>query len=487
MKGTVQYALYLFILVAALGLAGYFALCALVVARATFRIHSTQTFPVVQKRTETNIDQLSEEMRQFISTALAQLGPLGFEVIANEYLPAAAPNVTAVQILLVQPVEKHTAAITAVRAKGERTLNINFASTFEDGFRLLTGSHKTRGSAPSNPMDDICSFPWLTDCTLIYEAHRRRLVQSNRHLLPRIVPSEATATEWLVARWQRDMSNLSRHGRLWRDERAGVYRWTWKGAILGALGNLPLVARRRSRIAEIRARRIWQDLKMEEVAPSPSSVADEKVPASNSMPVAPLDFAASLSPGEIRKVQSGATVIIQIGGVTRRQFLRKASLPLVLMAVILSLFALVMLGLARILTAAPKGGLGMPLICWFGIVFFVVLSAPSLARLLRRFLTSRGTITLSANHEGLDFRDAGGNWSGHIAREEIRSLILTRVGGRRGRILGRLTVMRFAPHKRQVLVYAGRLVALDEVRKDLLGAMGMNVVVVPPPLPARAG
>jgi hypothetical protein len=120
---------------------------------------------------------------------------------------------------------------------------------------------------------------------------------------------------------------------------------------------------------------------------------------------------------------------------------------------------------------------------WILLILWIVFVAPPIWRLVYGLANCGRSIIISAGKSGLTFRNVPRIGDGQIHRDEIAGLIVVKTFGGFGKKIGRLDVRRYDTHKKHILIPTGDLTTLNDIRKGLSEAMGIESPPVPPELP----
>jgi hypothetical protein len=464
------------------GLAGAPFLIAL--ARIIRNIHAKHTVAMRPGRVETRVEDLSEEMAEFLGRSVEQFRQEGFEVAANLHNSKAVTGAQGTQIFFIHPREKDTAQVQIAHGQIGRHFAVLVDSTFGDGRRVATVSRRGVSVMPRNPLVDAINFSWVRDARVLCEAHRRRLELLGRTAFARKWPESDKITEWLDKLWDEEMRRSVELGHRFPDRAAQVYRYTWKGAIFATLKLLPFVRHFRARRRDARARRVWNKLKMDEFRGA-TPAALPRIPDVPPEAETPLQYLQGLTIGEIRRERVEGTLIVRIGGETVMRLLVRRGMDLAVIVFFTGCLALTLRTFYQVWSISPFLARLHTEAIWIVVILWLLFVVPSIFRLARGLSACKGTIVLSANKAGLSFRNTPGASEGQIPRDDIEGLRVTVLKSPFGRRSGRLSVRVFGARRRQVLVQAGEVATLMTIRKELSEAMGMEVPISPPPLPVN--
>jgi hypothetical protein len=450
-------------------------------ARISIRIHAKQRVPIRPTSMETRAEQLSPEMREFAGKSIEEFRREGFEVESNLYIADPATSIKSIQIFLVNRRTNDCGVIVLSRAGGIRSFILSTGSRFPDGKRVGTTSKRVAESVPPDPMVDTVDFSWVRDARVLYEAHRRRLEVLGLSAAARVGPAPDKVIEWLDDLRDRQRRHGVEVGYLYMDETGQAYRYTWKGAILLTLKAIPLVQRLRTRHRDRQARQVWNHLNMDDFCPE-LPAPPPRIPDTSPRSEAHLQYTANLPPGEIRRDKIDGAVVVRIGGQTVKQAFIRRSVDVF----VIGLAAMALVGMYRQYLLFWKV---LPGFWWLSLWYFWPLAAlwlvwtvQSAWRLTREISACKGTILVTANSAGLNFRNAPGIPDGLIPREEIRGLAAAIPRWGFGTQYGRLNVRLFDKRTQKVIIPTTHRQTLLAIRKELAEAMGMEIPI-PPPLP----
>src|SRR5882724_8738163 len=155
---------------------------------APILIHQKQTLPLRPEYGETQLEDLTPEMRDFLSQTLREFRADGFDVAANIHHPNTMKGMDSFQILLVNRPTGDLGSAIMVHSSTARALTFSVTSRFADGTALSTVSSRNLTAFPRDPKVSGINFPWVTSPAAIIEAHRRRLKASGRNAETRVAP-----------------------------------------------------------------------------------------------------------------------------------------------------------------------------------------------------------------------------------------------------------------------------------------------------------
>jgi hypothetical protein len=265
------------------------------------------------------------------------------------------------------------------------------------------------------------------------------------------------------------MKRVAGRGYFYFDQKAGLYRQTWKGAFLMAWKLAPPIKAWRLRRRDRRAQQVWRELGMDQwKLQLPAAGAGAESAAEPIAGTAGIGYEPQLREGEIHTHSAGGVLTVRIGMETRGQyFSRQWGTYLLLVGVAAST---ALWGYLYLLGAVSKRQFYQ--VSWFNYLGVAILFF-SITSLILGAIRRRGTVVLVASPRGLSYRNIPAlHGDGTMEREEIEVLmvVLYEFGLRRRYQLmaGRLT------GSRRTLAMAKEKKELERVR-DLIGeAMGVK-------------
>lgn len=482
-------------------------------------LHHKQRIAVHPRWEQTRDEQLTPEMRDFISAAVGQFRSEGFTVVANVHQTKGVQGIRAVQILMTDAAGDRVVILATLSAT-TRTLALAVRSEFADGTQLTSSASPSAGFYPPNPLDQPINARWLRDGRALCEFHRRRLRALGRDHTPRAEPPAVDEVGMVQREWDRELRRYQQIGYNYIDRSGEVCWLTWKGAFLAAWRlTEPLKSRRQRRI-ESKARREWTALGMDQWQP-PAPPAIEAAAAIAADPIAahpqpaavappplgPLPYLSAVPPGdaasqlpslalfgaagrnvalgyesvlaegEAQQSWAGEVLTIRLGAPTAGQYAARNWYRLLLPA-FLSLMLAVSAFSFYYTWSYVSRRYGGPMSWWRFPVFPLVLAvfiAMDIYKFVVAMRRSRGTMILTASHAGLSFRNAPGKVAeGHLPRDQVEGLLVTVVQlGLIRKTYQLLALLRGPTVRRQVLLSAPNKKVLEQIRLDALQAMGV--------------
>lgn len=192
--------------------------------------------------------------------ARADLEALGFHVRGHfrrgEDARAVSGLVGVFEDARTGEVAKFIVAVTATTV----STTLAFIAKFADGTELATsdGSHLPNWPSPTWMIGQ--AFPAIRDASALLEAHRARLARHGGTPVPALPPSDDDLPAHLRRSSERVWETPLGLGYYVKDEAAGSYRPTWKGAYLMTWGRLWPVGPIRRALRLRRASRVLREL-----------------------------------------------------------------------------------------------------------------------------------------------------------------------------------------------------------------------------------
>jgi len=231
-------------------------------------VYFTQSIAQRPNWRQTELDQLSPAMVEYLGQVVREFQEQGFEVVENLHGGGATPGVQGFQALLVNRSTNDLAVIIMTRAAVVRSaLTFAIRSEFSDGTKIATGASQSPGIFPADPRTDWQNFPWVKQPAAMCEAHRRRLSTSGRTRDARFILTPGNERAYYQMEWDRGNQWHVQCGYRYLDEAAGVYRFTVKGAMLGTWKLIRPIKRMRIWLRDRAARRAWKSLGMDAYHP----------------------------------------------------------------------------------------------------------------------------------------------------------------------------------------------------------------------------
>jgi hypothetical protein len=111
---------------------------------------------------------------------------------------------------------------------------LQFTADFPDGVDIETTNSSVASVFPRKRLEEYCwvlKFPEITDPAKLYNVHRAAV----RHVAPGrkgSLPEPGEEAKYLSAMMNKEKAILAEVGCMYLDERCGVYRPTWRGALM---------------------------------------------------------------------------------------------------------------------------------------------------------------------------------------------------------------------------------------------------------------
>jgi hypothetical protein len=460
-------------------------------------IHQRQTLAIKPRFQETRLEDLTPEMQDFLSEILGQFIAEGFEVGANVYHPNATNNTKSSQVLLVDRARGDMASLIMVAsAPGIRSFTQVLRTRFADGRSIVSAASQSPRVFPPDPMQESRNFPWVKTPAALVEVHRRRVAASGRGGERPVVPARGLEVQYLRDEWDQEICRFVRCGYKWRDEPAGLCRFTWKGAILATwkmadpVKQILFYLRRRQGEREWKALGMdqWKPAPVAEPAPvevqalplpAPQSAVSEPLPLPQVATAVPtngeLAYEASLRTGELRTDWADGALTIRLGGFSPGQMLARRWTTILSIAFWCVLAALngffwwtfqrrlAMRGVASPLPRYPM---------FLLVIFFFLLM--DVVRLLRAVRRARGTMMVVASRAGVRFRNApAAVGEGEIPRSEVEVINVLPHEGIFQRQY-RVEVRRRGAMRAQTILMGPDKKLLEEAARAMRQAMGIE-------------
>ncbi len=174
-----------------------------------------------------------------IARTVPDLKGLGFECRGSFSLMDSFKNANGYVTLFENPEARRTAQlVTVFGASGlarQVVTILEFASEFTDGTSLTTGNSGVPSLFPRSDRvrKGSGSFSWIKDPYRLYQVHEASVAHYASDGIP--APRDTSdPLEFLRKSLRREIEHFVGVGYVELDEARGVYRYTWKGAILGA-------------------------------------------------------------------------------------------------------------------------------------------------------------------------------------------------------------------------------------------------------------
>lgn len=228
-----------------------------------------------------DLPSLPNDVAATFSAATRQLGAVGFEVLSGFGLPRQMPNVKAVVLLFANRATKDMAMATAIYGEAAdgstlQTHYVEIASVFRDETVVQTNNCDQLSAFRARPPVHTTQFPQVADAARLFRLHAalcRRFAPAALKAMPLDEEFGGDAQAYLAAALREELDRQIPTGYMERDEAAGIYRPTVKGAFLMTWGELfPFKQIRRLR-RDRQARELLAELEAEgalDAEPRPS-------------------------------------------------------------------------------------------------------------------------------------------------------------------------------------------------------------------------
>jgi hypothetical protein len=164
-----------------------------------------------------------------VSRLVAALEDLGF-AFRGRWLNPGLSRATCDITLLENPRTLQVAKVLEVAAGTRRTVTVLFQSRFDDGTEVATGNSPVKAGFPRLPKTTGVWLPEVRDVGQLYRVHSGvsdHLGQDKKRLS---VGPDPVA--FLTAGHHRRLTHFVETGYYYLDSSRGMYRMTWKGAVL---------------------------------------------------------------------------------------------------------------------------------------------------------------------------------------------------------------------------------------------------------------
>lgn len=460
--------------------------------RAMFKLRRTHVIKGQRQWEPTTAERLSPEMLEFVRQTVEGFRQIGFEVVLNARQPEGATGVLdAHRVLLVNRKTNDLALALLVRGKTARSLLLAVVSVFFDERRIVTFSQQQIGFLPKDPLIDSANFPNVSDPSLLWAAHLKRLARAGRDGQQRIAPAPGEEEAYLQSVDDRERTCIVTCGYYWRDL-SGDYRLTWKGTVLAICKMMEPIQRWRMRRAQRKADQLWHELGMniptpsmpincaESITSAPGQARPPTEGTADAVQLLSLPYDAVLQPGEIRQSSDAPGLIVRIGLPSVGQLLVSRWPWLLYLAFVVYMLGWTLLRLwfwvklsSVFWPAFPsRSTVFTPFLC-----LWTLLLIWELWNTWRSLSQARGTVVLVANEEGVRFANAIGRpHSGFIPRRNFHSFRVAIAGG--GGVPPRMhrIVLRSNDGRRPIPLAIGRdPAALRDVANSITRALGLGM------------
>lgn len=193
-----------------------------------------------------DLPSLPDDVAATFGAATRQLGGVGFEVLSGFGLPRQMPNVKAVVLLLANRATKDMAMATAIygeAADGTRMQAhyVEIAACFRDDTVVQTNNCDQLSAFRTRPPLYATQFPGVKDAARLFRLHTalcRKYAQAAPKSMPLDEEFGGDARAYLAAALREELDLQVPAGYMCRDEAAGIYYPTIKGAFLMTWGEL---------------------------------------------------------------------------------------------------------------------------------------------------------------------------------------------------------------------------------------------------------
>jgi hypothetical protein len=218
------------------------------------------------------IDRDSDLMPQLVAETISRTLPaferMGFDC-RGSFRMASVTNANGYVTLFEDPKARRTAKLLTVFAASgfvrQVATSLTFRSEFTDGTWLITGNSAVASLFPQSTRcrEGSFSFPWIQDPNGLYQIHEASVAHFASDGIP--APQDTSdPLEFLRESVGREHQHFVEVGYVYLDEARGVYRYTWKGATLGAWKLIWPIKPIRQWLRRRKAFRILRELSLEE-------------------------------------------------------------------------------------------------------------------------------------------------------------------------------------------------------------------------------
>ena len=215
--------------------------------------------------------EVPPDLARYLTGVAEALAPDGFTTTAYVTMPDNVPNVLPYLLMLVNEETRDKAMATILLTTAGKTPQIGtryveFSTRFSDGRVVDTMNSPVLGSFRAGPEKTATQIPEIQDPRELYRIHQHVLGQVGPGT--KVLYPEGDALSYLSRIMVEDYEQQVGFGLLYKDEKAGAYRPTWKGACLMTWGQLwPVSAIRRARIRQ-RAREVLRSFRAARHSPA---------------------------------------------------------------------------------------------------------------------------------------------------------------------------------------------------------------------------
>ena len=270
----------------------------------------------------------------------------------------------------------------------------------------------------------------VRDARTLCEIHRRRLERWVR-ASPCAEPPTGNEVDYAARRWHRETTRHVEAGYMVADTVTNIYQYTRKGAFLSVWKLQQPLKGVRMMLRDRRARRLWRELGMDAWTPPPPVVAGPFPPPASELASvesgpSQLRDESGLADGQIAYDVAGDVVTVRMGRPSVGRYLLgrwPTLLSIGFWSLLLSfnfyLYWRVQQSMISSGRATRPTWIGLPTLVMAAFLLNDVI------RLLLATLQVRGTVLLTADRQGLTFRNVPAfDHSGFIPRDDLAGLVV---------------------------------------------------------------
>jgi hypothetical protein len=233
------------------------------------RIHRTITHKVEPKLLPFPADHpgLPEEVEDHFQRVTEQLAKVGFEVVQGIALPGNVPKVKALLMMFANRTTKDIAMATVMyvdtpQAPKLQTAHVDIGARFRDGTLVLTNNCARLGTFSKRPNAYTTQFPMVRTADRLFRLHSQLVEMhgSGEKILRLDEEFHGDAVATLAKGMREEIEAQVANGCMYLSEQEGLFRLTWKGAILMTWKLLPPLKQIRHALLERKARRLLAEL-----------------------------------------------------------------------------------------------------------------------------------------------------------------------------------------------------------------------------------
>jgi hypothetical protein len=205
----------------------------------------THRFPIQPEGQPIRLADLGdEEARRYLSRSAETLEREGFEAGEPMLYPGPTRSTFSVAMLMLHTMTEDCALISVTfsgnpQGASSKAMYTEFGTFFADGSAILTNNAPLASAFAPVASRDVLRCPGVVSLSLLFKIHRARVESSPKVNEPRLVPDEDAPEEFVPTMIQRELESQVGAGYMQRDDAAGVYRPTLKGAFLMVWAELP--------------------------------------------------------------------------------------------------------------------------------------------------------------------------------------------------------------------------------------------------------